>query len=124
MFASLVDNAETSLARVDLAIGRRYASLAGGPGAARILATIEGEHERSLRAVATITGRSVPLAASPVLRAAIDRRNPDVDVLSLAQVALLRRIAATPIDDPGRERLRSVARLTLNGVAAGLQTTG
>jgi phosphoenolpyruvate carboxylase len=124
MFASLVDNAETSLARVDLAIGRRYASLASERDAARIVGTIEAEHERSLRTVAAITGRPFPLAASPVLRAAIDRRNPDVDVLSLAQIALLRRIAAMPADDPARERLRAVARLTLNGVAAGLQTTG
>ncbi|HEY3523671.1 MAG TPA: phosphoenolpyruvate carboxylase [Candidatus Limnocylindrales bacterium] len=124
MFASLIDNAETSLARVDLAIGRRHASLAPEPDASRIFDTISAEHARSLQAVATITGRTRPLAASPVLRAAIDRRNPDVDVLSLAQVALRRRIAASERDGAPIDDLRSIARLTLNGVAAGLQTTG
>ncbi len=124
MFASLIDNAETSLARVDLAIGRRHASLAAEPDASRIFESIAAEHERSLRAVAAITGRERPLAASPVLRAAIDRRNPEVDVLSLAQLAVRRRIAATAVGDAEADRLRAVARLTLNGVAAGLQRTG
>ncbi|HEU4672396.1 MAG TPA: phosphoenolpyruvate carboxylase [Candidatus Limnocylindrales bacterium] len=127
MFASLVDNAETSLARVDLAIGRRHASLAPEPDASRIFDAIAAEHERSLAAVAAITGRARPLAGSSVLRAAIDRRNPEVDVLSVAQVALRRRIAAATAAAPGgpeADRLREVARLTLNGVAAGLQTTG
>jgi phosphoenolpyruvate carboxylase len=124
MFASLVDNAELSIARVDLAVGRRWAALAPEPDASRIFGMIAAEHERTRSAIGSITGRRVPLAASPVLRTAIDRRNPDVDVLSAAQLALLREIRSLPADDPRRERLRATARLTLNGVAAGLQTTG
>jgi len=123
MFTSLVDNAELSLARVDLAIGRRYASLAPEPDASRIFGAIAAEFERSRPAVAAITGRR-PLERAPVVRAAIERRNPDVDLLSAIQLATLREARRLPEGDPKRERLRAVARLTINGVAAGLQTTG
>ncbi len=123
MFASLVDNVELSLARVSLDVGSRYAALAGDAGR-EIWDRIVAEHGRSTAAVQALTGRRTLLGEQAVLRQAIDRRNPDVDVISAVQVALLRELGRLDPADPRRERLRSIVRLTLNGVAAGLQTTG
>jgi phosphoenolpyruvate carboxylase len=123
MFRSLVDNAELSAARVDLVIGRRYASLAPQPDGRRIYDTIAAEHARTVEALRAITGHPL-LAGQPVLRAAIDRRNPDVDVLSAIQIGALRSLRSLPEGDERRQRLTNVVRLTLNAIAAGLQTTG
>jgi phosphoenolpyruvate carboxylase len=60
----------------------------------------------------------------PVLRRAIDLRNPYVDSLSEIQVRLLARLRSLPPDDPERQRLLRLVHLTVNGVAAGLQNTG
>jgi len=134
-FGSIVDNSELALARVELAVGRRYAALAraGLPDAReadRVWAAIEAEYERSVAAVAAITGRQQLLADVPVVRAAIDRRNPDVALLSAIQVSLLAELRGIDRQPDGRitperrDRLTRLVQLTLNGVAAGLQTTG
>ena len=61
---------------------------------------------------------------SPVLQRAIALRNPYVDSLSGIQVRLLGHLRARAADDPERERLLRLVQLTVNGVAAGLQSTG
>lgn len=52
--------------------------------------------------VQAVTGQRTLLAGSPVLR----------------------RLRALPEDSPDREAVRTVAALSINGVAAGLQNTG
>ena len=47
-----------------------------------------------------------------------------MDSLSELQVRLLARLRAMPADDPERERVLRLVQLTVNGVAAGLQSTG
>jgi len=90
------------------------------------LAQIIEEYERSVAAILAITGQRELLEGSPTLAASIRLRNPYVDALHLAQVALLRRARALPADAPdeGRERLRDAIANSINGIAAGLQTTG
>jgi phosphoenolpyruvate carboxylase len=45
-----------------------------------------------------------------------------VDVLSHVQIELLRRLRSVPA--PERERVREALLVTMNGIAAGLQTVG
>ena len=85
---------------------------------------IENEFERSVEAVLAITGRSRLLDASPAIGRAIALRNPDIDTLSELQVGRLARLRALPADAPGRMDLERLVRLTVSGVAAGLQVTG
>ena len=59
-----------------------------------------------------------------MLRRSIRLRNPYVDPLSFVQVSLLGRLRALPEDHPEREAVRQVIALSVNGVAAGLQSTG
>jgi phosphoenolpyruvate carboxylase len=121
---AVIDHAELALARSDLDVGRRYAGLAAAPGDAARWAAIEAEHERSVRAVLEMTGRARLLERSPAIARQIELRNPDVDTLSELQVGRLARLRALPADDPDRVDLERLVRLTVSGVAAGLQVTG
>jgi len=96
--------------------------LAGEEGAA-VRARMEEEWERTEQAILAITGRSEILEASPVLLRSIRLRNPYVDPMSFAQVALLGRWRALA-EGGEREEVRRALALTVNGIAAGLQNTG
>jgi phosphoenolpyruvate carboxylase len=122
--ASVIDNAEMILAKADMGIGRRYASLTRGPDAERWWSTIEAEYHRTVTWLLRITGRDRLLDGAPVLQRAIALRNPYVDALSEVQVRLLRRLRALPADSPDRAVHQRLVQLSVNGVAAGLQNTG
>ena len=122
--ASVIDNAEMILAKADMGIGRRYASLTSGADAERWWSTIEGEYHRTVTWLLRITGRERLLDGAPVLQRSIALRNPYVDALSEVQVRLLRRLRALPSDSPDRALHHRLVQLSVNGVAAGLQNTG
>jgi phosphoenolpyruvate carboxylase len=122
-FAMALDNAQLSLGTADMATARRYAALADDPSTFEAIAA---EYERSVAAVLAVTGQRVLLERAPVLSASIKLRNPYVDALHLAQLALLRRFRALPETAPEAERtaLLDAIHHSINGIAAGLQTTG
>ncbi len=122
--ASVIDNAEMILAKADMGIGRRYASLAHGDAAERRWTAIEAEYHRTVTWLLRVTGRDRLLDGAPVLQRSIGLRNPYVDALSEVQVRLLRRLRALPPDDPARAMHLRLVQLSVNGVAAGLQNTG
>src|SRR6185436_10119383 len=117
---SLIDNAELSLARADLGVGRQYAALAGEAGGS-FWKTIEAEYVRTVSWLGRITGRDRLLDHDPELRRRLGLRDPYVDSLSELQVTLLSRLRATSATDPERARLLRLVQLTVNGIAAGLQ---
>jgi phosphoenolpyruvate carboxylase len=122
--ASIIDNAEMILAKADMGIGRRYASLAHGDDDQRRWATIEAEYHRTVTWLQRVSGRDRLLNGAPVLQRSIGLRNPYVDALSEVQVRLLRRLRALDPDDPARAMHLRLVQLSVNGVAAGLQNTG
>ena len=122
--ASVIDNAEMILAKADMGIGRRYASLTTGDDAERWWSMIEAEYHRTVAWLLRITGRERLLDGAPVLQRSIALRNPYVDALSEVQVRLLRRLRALPEDGPDRAVHLRLVQLSVNGVAAGLQNTG
>ena len=122
--ASVLDNAEMSLAKADMGVARLYAALAHGNDDDRRWATIEAEFHRTSSMLRRITGRERLLDHAPVLQRSIMLRNPYVDSLSELQVSLLARLRALPADDPERALVLRLVHLTVNGVAAGLQNTG
>jgi phosphoenolpyruvate carboxylase len=123
-FSTVLDNAEMILAKADMAVAGRYASLAAGPGAQRIWAEIRTEYELSVAQILAITGHKRLLDNMPVLQRSIDLRNPYVDSLSELQVLLLGRLRGLPDEDPKHGELLRLVHLTVSGVAAGLQNTG
>jgi phosphoenolpyruvate carboxylase len=120
LLATLLDNAEMSLAKTDRAIAERYLALGGRDDlTARVLA----EYDLTRRLVLTVTEHDRPLANRPVLSRAVVLRDPYVDALSYLQLRAL--TALREQDSPEeRESLEPLLLLTVSGVAAGLQNTG
>jgi phosphoenolpyruvate carboxylase len=126
-FASVIDNAELSLAKADLATFRRYADLAEGAEAVAIRGLIEAEYARSVRLLLMITGRHHLLDGHVSLLRSTELRAPYIDALSAVQVELLGRLRAAEaagLDAEVTGPIRAVVGATINGIAAGLQNTG
>ncbi len=121
---SVLDNAEMTLAKADIGVARLYAGLAEGPDAPAIWERIEVEHERTVRLLLRVTGRTRLLDGQPTLQRSIELRNPYVDSLSELQVRLLARLRRLPPGDPSRAELLRLVQLAVNGIAAGLRNTG
>ena len=121
---SVLDNAELILFRSEPQISQLYAALSGGTEGKRLWKRILDEYSLSIAELARVTGHKELLEGEPELRRSINLRRPYVDPLSHIQVRCLARMRWLPEDDPDRERLRRLVLLTINGVAAGLQTTG
>jgi phosphoenolpyruvate carboxylase len=125
LFASAIDNAQISLGTADVPTARRYAELAG-PELQPVFESIMQEYDRSVEIVLRVTRQGELLERSPVLARSIKLRNPYVDALHVAQLALLKRFRALRPDAPAEERhlLMDAIHHSINGIAAGLQTTG
>jgi DNA-binding NtrC family response regulator len=85
---------------------------------------LTAEKELTEKGILGITGQTTILDASPVLQQSIRLRNPYIDPMSCIQVELLRRMRELPESDPGREKILLMVLHCINGIAAGLQTTG
>ncbi len=126
-FRATIDNAVLALAKTDINIARHYASLVeDAEGRARIWQTIAGEYERSCRAVLTVTGQPELLADVPWLQRSIQVRNPNTDPLNFIQIEWLKRLRAAEgrADEREIEEYHDLLRLTIQGLAAGMRTTG
>jgi phosphoenolpyruvate carboxylase len=93
---------------------------------AHVLAAIFEEYGQARAGVLAVTGQQRLLDNVPTLRDSIDLRNPYVDPIHAAQVRLLRELrqAMAAGNEAEIERLRYVVEHTINGIAAGLQSTG
>ncbi|HEV8564152.1 MAG TPA: phosphoenolpyruvate carboxylase [Actinomycetota bacterium] len=114
-FSSLLENVQLSLAKADRQVAQSYLESAGDE---TIAAAILDELDRTLDLVLQVSEQDALLAHRPVLRRAIELRNPYVDALSLLQLRFLPEARA---GDPQAGR---IVAITVSGVAAGLQNTG
>ena len=127
LFRATIDNATLALSKADLAIAQRYSELLEDPATgARLWGLVSQEFELSRAAVLMIAQEPSLLAGTPWLQQSIQERNPSVDPLNLIQIELIRRTrqAVEAGDEATENRLRELIRLTIQGVAAGLRTTG
>jgi phosphoenolpyruvate carboxylase len=126
LLATLLDNAEMSLAKTDREIAARYLALGGRED---LTDRVLGEYDLTRRLALAVTGHDRLVADRSVLSRAIVLRDPYVDALSYLQ---LRALAAVRGDEAGLEEagpqeratLDRLLLLTVSGVAAGLQNTG
>jgi phosphoenolpyruvate carboxylase len=117
----LVDDARLALTQADIDVAAAYAGLAA-PEDRSIFEVIREEHARTVAAILEATGDPGLMSPWPAVGRAAARRNPYVDVLSHVQVELLARSRGAAAGE--RERAREAILLTVNGIAAGLQTVG
>jgi phosphoenolpyruvate carboxylase len=125
-FRALLDNAEMSLLKADLGIAVLYSDLVPDRRlASAVFTAVEDEYGRTREAILEATGHVELMDGDPVIKRAVQLRNPYVDPLNHLQVEMLRRLRAlADPDGPEAERLREVIVLTVNGIAAGLRNTG
>jgi phosphoenolpyruvate carboxylase len=119
-FQAVVGNALREMARARFPIAERYAALADGRQHERIAA----EFERAERALLQIAEQDALLAHSPVIAKSIRLRNPYTDVLNLVQIELMQRWRGGGDEGEETEALREALFVSLNGVAAAMQSTG
>lgn len=122
MFRALIDNAELALAKADMPIAHAYASLTSEPSGEEVWLTISSEFERSRGAIIMIKQSNDLLADVEWLRKSVANRNPYVDPLNLSQINLLTRIRSEGGESDSE--LTNLVRLSIQGIAAGLRTTG
>jgi phosphoenolpyruvate carboxylase len=120
MFKALIDNAELALAKADMQIARLYASLTSDALSDDVWRLISSEFEKSRGAVLLIKENSELLADIDWLRASVAKRNPYVDPLNLSQINLLSHLRSHDAD----HEYVNLVRLSIQGIAAGLRTTG
>lgn len=151
-WTAAIDNAALALAKVEMTIAQRYAELCDDAEVRwQLWKLIAQEAESSRQMILEITGTPALLDNTPWLRDSINSRNPYVDPLNLIQIEALKRrrqlaagtepgtptigsdaasgITRPATDTPDVEsdmdqRLRDLLRLSVQGIAAGMRTTG
>lgn len=125
-FAALIANMDMVLAKTDLAVASRYASLVTNRKLRQqIFQRISGEHQQTLACLTLITGQKERLTGNPDLAQSIKNRLAYLDPLNHLQVELIKRGRANgPAASKGEDRVYRGIHLSINGVAAGLRNTG
>jgi phosphoenolpyruvate carboxylase len=120
-FQATIDNATLALAKADMYIAQRYSELVDDADIRRpIWQRIAAERDRTRQAILDIVGGGELLATTPWFQRSIEARNPYIDPLNLIQIEFMRRRRQSPDD----ESLRGLLRLCVQGIAAGMRTTG
>ncbi len=124
-FQAVIDNAQLDVAKADMGIAELYASLVEPPELRdRFFNWIEAEHALSSEMIMRVTDKDDLLANMSAIRTSIQRRNPYVDPLNFMQVALLRELRQLDEADERRRPVLDSTLATINGIAAGMKTTG
>jgi phosphoenolpyruvate carboxylase len=122
-FRAVVDSVQREMSRARLEIARCYARLAeGDSGGTDFHAVIEEDYGAARAAILAVTGADELLDHAPVIRKSIRLRNPYTDVLNLLQIELLTRYRDAP--ETEGDELRQALFLSINGIAAAMQSTG
>jgi phosphoenolpyruvate carboxylase len=118
-FRSAIELIEMVLAKTDARIAAEYDRRLVPRDLQPLGESLRERLSRATACILEITGHTVPLESSPVLRRSIEVRNPYVDPINLVQVELLHRVRTSPDD-----RARRALMVTISGVAAGMRNTG
>ena len=120
-FQAVTGNAMREMARARLVVGRRYSALAEAGGASGVpFERVEAEFARAEAALLRVTQQDGLLDEGRAIAATIRYRNPATDVLNLVQLDLMRRWRSA---EEG-EDLRQALLVSVNGIAAAMQSTG
>ena len=124
-FKAIIDNAQLDVAKADMGIAELYASLVDPPELReRFFQRIKSEHALSSAMIMQVTQQDSLLSNMAAIKTSIERRNPYVDPLNFMQVALLRELRQLAPGSERREAVLDATLATINGIAAGMKTTG
>lgn len=117
-FKTILDNAQREMARTHLPTAKSYTSSIDG----KFYGKISGDYKKAEEAILSITGQDAILKNSMVIKRSIWFRNPFTYPLNLMQVELLTRWKEAKKEN--EEGLRNALFLSINGIAAAMQSTG
>ena len=124
-FNALIDNAQLDVAKADMGIAELYASLVEPAELRqRFFSWIKEEHRLSSEMIVCVTEQDDLLTNMSAIKTSIERRNPYVDPLNFMQVALLRELRQLDESDARWGPTLDATLATINGIAAGMKTTG
>ncbi|MFZ0456019.1 MAG: phosphoenolpyruvate carboxylase [Ignavibacteriaceae bacterium] len=124
-FKMLVNNIEMVLLKTDMIIGKEYVSLCKNKKAANeIFEMINKEYELSINTILKITGEKDLLDHNKSLQSSLLLRNPYIDPISFIQVKFIKQYREKNFPKSKKDKLVSLLRITVNGIAAGVRNTG
>jgi phosphoenolpyruvate carboxylase len=115
-FRAFIDNAQQEMARARLAVAGWYTNDCDP----QFHQCLSEEFRLAERAVLAITGQKNLLDNNTVIQQSIRERNSDTDVINALQVELLRRWR----QDRDDQKLKTLILLSVNALAAAMQSTG
>ncbi|NBC17979.1 MAG: phosphoenolpyruvate carboxylase [Bacteroidetes bacterium] len=122
-FRAVLNSAQREMTRARLVIAHRYAAAAAPDDANDAFhSTIVDDYRRAETAILKVTGHDRLLDTAPVIQKSVQLRNPYTDVLNLLQIELLERWRAA--EDDERAAIGRSLFLSINGIAAAMQSTG
>lgn len=124
-FQAALDNAQLDVAKADMGIAELYASLVEPKDLRdKFFNTIKRQHTLSSDMIRQVTGQQELLEGMSAIKTSIARRNPYVDPLNFTQVALLRELRQLDEESDAYRAVLDATLATINGIAAGMKTTG
>ena len=127
-FRAVVANARRELGRARFPVSRRYNALGEASGASGApFETVEMEASKTEMALLRVSTMDGLLEDSRAIAATVRYRNPATDVLNLAQIELMRRwreIGGADASPEASGDLQTALFLSINGIAAAMQSTG
>jgi len=124
-FHTVIDNAQLDVAKADMGIARLYSTLVEDETVREeMFGRIEAEHTLAYDMICSVTGQPQLLEDMSAIRISIERRNPYVDPLNYIQVSLLKQLRSMSEGDDEYEEVLEAVLATINGIAAGMKTTG
>ena len=115
-FRAFIDNAQQEMARARLKVAGWYTDGCDQ----QLHQRLTEEFQRAEQAVLAITGQEHLLDNNKVIQQSIRERNGDTDVINALQVDLLRRWR----EDKDDQALNTLILLSVNALAAAMQSTG
>ena len=128
IFSTLLSNMDMVLAKADMTVAERYASLVEDETLRdSIFPRIKAEYERSRAHLLAITGQQALLDRNAVLRRVIANRLAYLDPLNYVQVEMLRRYRDQTRNGGSEAECDCIRRgihISINGIAAVLRNSG
>lgn len=119
-FKAIVNNAQREMGRASFTTAEIYSGSTGSD----MHSIVSKEFEISSRIINSICEQNELMDINPVIKKSIKLRNPYTDVLNLIQHEMMIRWKTVEKNSEEAEQLRNLLFISVNGIAAAMQSTG